>query len=158
MEQRIFSKRCGNCGQRTMEISTVDYTTRYDLDGCKYDVHVADLSVPKCTNCGTLSFDRDANLRLDAEFRKQLGLLSPEEIRTNREELGLSQQQLADLIGTSIHSLARWEAREQIQQRTLDKMLRLVFFTPDARAALERNLQPVSVPTSLSFERSIDIR
>src|SRR5262249_13980756 len=84
MENRSFSKRCGKCRQRTMEIAVIPYSAEFDHDGRKYQVHVPDLSIPKCTNCGELSFDREADHRLEAEFRKQLGLLTPEEIRTNR--------------------------------------------------------------------------
>jgi putative zinc finger/helix-turn-helix YgiT family protein len=127
-----------------MEIATVDYATEWNHDGRTYQVHVRDLAVPKCTNCDELSFDHEADVRLEAEFRKLLDLLSPEEIRTNREKLSLSQQELADLIGASIHALERWESGGQIQQRTQDKMLRLVFFTPDARAALERGFRTPS--------------
>lgn len=145
MEPRVFAKKCGTCRQRTMEIATIPYSAKFDHDGRKYEVQVSDLSVPKCANCGTLSFDRDAELRLEAEFRKLLGLLMPDEIRTHRLNRGLSQQQLADLIGISVSTLSRWETGAQIQQRSLDKMLRLVFFTPDARAALENNFQTAPV-------------
>jgi putative zinc finger/helix-turn-helix YgiT family protein len=139
MELRNFCKRCFNCGHRTMVLATISYATRYDHDGRKYDVQVSGLSIPKCNNCGELSFDRDADLQLEAEYRKQLGILYPDEIRSNRERLGLSQQQLADLISASIHEVERWESGGQIQRRAQDKLLRLVFFTPAARAALERN-------------------
>ncbi len=141
MENRAFSKKCGTCRQRTMEIATFAYSAEYDHDGRKYVVRVPDLSAPKCANCGTLSFDRVAELRLETEFRKTLGLLLPAEIRRHRLSRGFSQQQLADLIGISVSTLSRWETGAQIQQRSLDKMLRLVFFTPDARAALESNFE-----------------
>jgi putative zinc finger/helix-turn-helix YgiT family protein len=142
METRKFGKRCANCGQRTMEIATVDYSTDWIYDGRTYRVHVPNLSVPKCSNCGAMSFDRDADLQTEAEYRKLLGILCPDEIRSNRERLGLSQQQLADLISASIHEVERWESGGQIQQRAQDKMLRLVFFMPAARVALEGSSEP----------------
>jgi putative zinc finger/helix-turn-helix YgiT family protein len=137
-----------------MEIATVDYKTTWNHDGRTYDVHVPELSLPKCSNCGELSFDRDANIRIENEFRSQLGLLHPEDIRTNREKLSLSQQELADLIGASVHALARWESGGQFQQRAQDKLLRLLFFTPDARAALERDFKPMSRSAQSSVESS----
>jgi putative zinc finger/helix-turn-helix YgiT family protein len=152
METRKFGKRCANCGQRTMEIATVDYSTDWNYDGRTYRVHVPNLSVPKCSNCGALSFDRDADLQTEAEFRKLLGILFPAEILANRERLGLSQQQLADLIGASVHAVERWESGGQIQQRTQDKLLRLLFFTPDVRAALERDLESASTATGPPVE------
>lgn len=141
MEERHFCKRCARCRQRTMEIATFPYTVRYAHDGRKYDIQVPDLSAPKCSNCGTVVFDFEAEIRLDTEFRKSLGLLNPAEIRAHRLANGLSQQQLADLMGISVSTLSRWESGGQIQQRSLDKMLRLVFFSPDARLALETNFQ-----------------
>jgi hypothetical protein len=35
-------------------------------------------------------FDDDANQQVSAAFRRQLGLLIPEQLRANRESLGLT--------------------------------------------------------------------
>ncbi len=88
-----------------------------------------------------------ANRRITDTFRDQLGLLKPAQIRSNRETLGLTQKQLAGLLGIAEATLSRWETGGQIQQRSLDKLLRLFFLLPEVRSALSAgfgDLRPVS--------------
>ena len=80
--------------------------------------------------CGTISLDAVATDAIDAAFRKQAGLLSPEQIREQRLALGLTQQTLADLLGIGVHTLSRWENGGQIQQRAFDRLLRAFFTVP----------------------------
>jgi putative zinc finger/helix-turn-helix YgiT family protein len=138
MVERVFSRKCGKCRQRAMELATVPYTTQIDHDGRKYTVTITDLVVPRCANCGTISLDDEANRQISAAFRKQAGLLSPEQIRSQRLALGLTQQALADLLGVAVFTLSRWETGAQIQQRSLDRFLRAFFKLPELREALQR--------------------
>ena len=138
MVERAFSRKCGKCRQRAMELATVPYTTQIDHDGRKYTVTIPDLIVPRCANCGTISLDDEANRQISAAFRKQAGLLSPEQIRSQRLALGLTQQALADLLGVAVFTLSRWETGAQIQQRSLDRFLRAFFKLPELRKALQR--------------------
>jgi putative zinc finger/helix-turn-helix YgiT family protein len=114
----------------------VPYTTQIDYDGRKYTITIPDLVVPRCANCGTISLDDEANRQISAAFRKQAGLLSPEQIRSQRLALGLTQQTLADLLGVAVFTLSRWETGAQIQQRSLDRFLRAFFKLPELRQAL----------------------
>jgi putative zinc finger/helix-turn-helix YgiT family protein len=59
-------------------------------------------------------------------------LLSPEEIRRSREKLGLTQKQFAALLGVGEATVSRWETGAQIQQRAMDRFLRLCFASPAA--------------------------
>jgi putative zinc finger/helix-turn-helix YgiT family protein len=134
--ERAFSRKCGKCRQRTVELATVPYTTQIDHDGRKYTVTIPDLVIPRCGNCGTIVLDEEANRRISAAFRSQAGLLPPEQIRRHRTALGLTQQALADLLGVAVATLSRWETGAQIQQRSLDRFLRAVFVIPELRRAL----------------------
>ncbi len=138
MTEREFSRKCGKCRQRAVELAAVPYTTQIDHDGRKYTVIIPDLIVPRCANCGTISLDDEANQQISAAFRKQAGLLSPEQIRSQRLALGLTQQTLAELLGVAVFTLSRWETGAQIQQRSLDRFLRAFFKLPELRQALQR--------------------
>ena len=138
MAERAFSRKCGKCRQRAMELASVPYTTQIDHDGRKYTLTIPDLVVPRCANCGTISPDDEANRQNSAAFRKQAGLLSPEQIRSQRLALGLTQQALADLLGVAVFTLSHWETGAQIQQRSLDRSLRAFFKLPELRKALQR--------------------
>jgi putative zinc finger/helix-turn-helix YgiT family protein len=137
MAEREFSKKCSKCRERAVVLAAVPYTTQVDHDGRKYTVTIPDLVVPRCAKCGTISLDDEANRQISAAFRRQAGLLSPEQIRTHRVALGLTQQALAELLGVAVFTLSRWETGAQIQQRSLDRFLRAFFKLPELRQALQ---------------------
>ncbi|MFO0811228.1 MAG: helix-turn-helix domain-containing protein [Gemmataceae bacterium] len=136
MSDRSFSKKCGQCGERAVALARLDaYETTVEHDGRTYAVRIPDFVVPQCANCGTVVLDHDANDRIDTAFREAAGLLTPEEIRSNRTSLGLTQQALADALRVSVSTLSRWETGGQIQQRSLDLLMRLYFELPEVRSA-----------------------
>jgi putative zinc finger/helix-turn-helix YgiT family protein len=134
--ERAFSKKCGHCRERAVALAAVDYSTGIEHDGRKYTVEISGLVVPQCGKCGTVVLDEYANQQISAAFRKQAGLLAPEDIRSRRTALGLTQQALADQLGVAVSTLSRWETGAQIQQRSLDRFLRLYFGVPQVRHAL----------------------
>jgi putative zinc finger/helix-turn-helix YgiT family protein len=136
MPDRAFAKKCGHCGQRAVELAVVPYTAEIDHDGRKYTITIPDLSVPRCGQCGTIALDEEANRRISAALRQEVGLLAPEQIRAHRVALGLTQQALADQLGVAVATLSRWETGAQIQQRSLDRFLRAFFALPQLRQAL----------------------
>lgn len=128
-----------------MALATVNYTTQFTHDGRPYTVSIPGLLVPQCGNCGEISLDPLATEQITVAFRKQVGLLSPEQIRQQRLALGLTQQALADLLGIGVHTLCRWETGGQIQQRAFDRILRAFFKVPELRRALADD-QLLSIP------------
>jgi putative zinc finger/helix-turn-helix YgiT family protein len=105
-------------------------------DGRAYSVEVPELHAPRCTNCGAIVLDDQANDQITDALRRQIGLLTPEQIRRNRESLGLKQRDFAIILGVGESTVSRWETGTQIQQRSLDKLMRLYFAFPEARDAL----------------------
>jgi len=65
------------------------------------------------------------NLIADA-YREKVGLLTGHEIREKREELGISQKELAKRAGVGIASIKRWE-KGIIQTKSMNAALRLAF-------------------------------
>src|SRR4051794_14805843 len=99
MSERSFSRKCGNCGQRAVALTPLDvYEAEIKHDGRTYTVRVPDFVVPKCGNCDHIVLDDEATRQIDAVFRRQAGLLTPEEITAARTSLGLTQQALADAL------------------------------------------------------------
>jgi putative zinc finger/helix-turn-helix YgiT family protein len=131
-----FPWKCSRCKERAVRPAVVPYSVEVGHDGRTYQVSIADLEVPKCTHCGRLVFDDAANARVTREFRAQAGLLEPEKIRGQREELGLTQRELANLLGIAEATLSRWETGVQIQQRAFDRFMRVFFKLPEVRREL----------------------
>src|SRR5579862_7707907 len=127
MSERKYSPTCGNCRHKAMAIATVPYAVTVNHDGRQYSLSIANLTVPKCGNCGELSIDDEADRQIDTAFRRAAGLLTPEEIRAGREKAGLTQQQFAELLAISDSTLSRWETGAQIQQRGYNRMMTAFF-------------------------------
>src|SRR5437867_988539 len=96
MTTRTYPKRCGKCGHQRMELATVPYATIIEHDGRSYRVEIPALTVPRCAHCRAISIDDAADQQISAAFRREARLLPPEEIRQGREQLGLTQKQLAN--------------------------------------------------------------
>jgi putative zinc finger/helix-turn-helix YgiT family protein len=140
--------KCGRCGARSVVPAIVSYTSQIEHDGRAYSVTVPDLEIPRCSKCAAMVRDDAANRRISLTLRRQLGLLTPEQIRQNRESLGLTQKQLASRLGIAEATLSRWETGGQIQQRSMDKLMRLFFAFDNVRTVLEHGpaLQQLGEP------------
>jgi putative zinc finger/helix-turn-helix YgiT family protein len=142
MTTRTYPKRCGKCGQKAMQLATVAYATTIEHDGRAYRVEVPALTVPQCDNCQAISIDDEADQQISAAFRRAARLLTPQEIRQGREKLGLTQKQFANLLGVGEATVSRWETGAQIQQRAMDRFLRVCLASPAAVELLQSDFQP----------------
>ncbi|WP_169981206.1 type II TA system antitoxin MqsA family protein [Tautonia rosea] len=127
-------RKCSGCRERAVRPEVLDvYRAEIEHDGRKYTVEVPCLAVLKCQACGELVLDDDADERVIDALREAAGLLKPAEIRLHRKELKLTQEQLAGLLSIAESTLSRWETGTQIQQRSMDRMLRAFFEVPELR-------------------------
>jgi len=136
MPMKPFPWKCGTCRERALAPAVIDYREEVEHDARAYTISIPGLRVLKCANCGALVLDDDANQQVSDALRREAGLLTPSQIRQNREALGLTQKQLANYLQVGESTLSRWETGGQIQQRSLDRFLRLFFRLPEARYLL----------------------
>ena len=84
----------------------------------------------KCQECGTEfgTIEQTAAIQraISDAYRKAEGLLTSEEIRTNRKKLGLKQNELAKRMNVGIASIKRWEGGF-IQSKAMNSALVNVF-------------------------------
>ncbi len=141
MPERCENWRCDVCGQKSLRRVRQLYEYEISHDGRPpVKIRIPDLEVIACTNpdCrpehphDTILLDDAASWRITIETYRQLGLLTPDEIRAGRERLGLTQQELQDLLGLGGNSLSRWENGHVYQSRSMNTLLRLVFRFPMA--------------------------
>ena len=125
-----FPWRCPECGKKAVQPSTVQHASQVKHDGRLYTVEIPALRVPQCSACGELVFDNDADEQIARALRDQLGLLSGDQIRKSREDLGLSQRVLAEHLGVAAETISRWENGALTQTRAMDRYLRVYFGVP----------------------------
>ncbi len=142
-----FPWKCGRCRQREVYPLEGEYTIEIVHDGRSYTVTLPSLRRFRCRNCGEVNLDEEANKQISQAFRRQAGLLTPEEIRQNRKKLGLTQEELAERLSVAEATLSRWEKGWQIQQRSLDKLMRLFFELPEVRQFLQPRASSGKRPT-----------
>jgi len=80
---------------------------------------------PECgLEAGTVQSAGDVQRAIADAYRKRIGLLTGQEIRSLREDKGLTQQQLAYVMNLGIASIKRWETG-MIQSKSMDHALRI---------------------------------
>ncbi len=130
-------RKCMECRQRAVARTVLpSYTTDIEHDGRSYRITVPNFEVLQCQECKAVVIDEQADDRLYAALRQEVGLLSPEEIVANRKKLGLTQSQLAGFLRIADSTLSRWETGAQIQQKAMDALLRVYFQSTEARIIL----------------------
>src|ERR1035438_10428736 len=134
--KKPFPWKCPLCKEKAVREAIVNHVVDMEHDGRTYSVKIDALKTPKCDNCGEICPDVEAYEQITLAFLIQAKLLTPKNIRQNREKLSLTQKELALAIGVAEATISRWENGAQIQQRSSDNLLRLFFGLPQARDIL----------------------
>lgn len=136
MTKKPFPWKCTQCREKAVRETIVSHEVDIDHDGRTIHVKIAGLKTPKCDNCGLVQPDSEACEAITLAFLAQAHLLTPAQIREYRVKLSLTQKQLATYLGIAEATVSRWENGAQIQQRSLDNLMRLFFGMPQVRAIL----------------------
>lgn len=83
-----FPWDCARCGQKAVWPALIPYQGQVRHEGHLHAVDLPRLNVPRCEACGEVYFDNWADDQIRLALRKQLHLLDPGQLRTNREALG----------------------------------------------------------------------
>jgi DNA-binding transcriptional regulator YiaG len=97
---------------------------------------IPELELPICRSCREEVFTEDADLQIGAALRSHLNLLTPEQMRTAIERVGMSQKEVAERLGIGEEALSGWLDERMIQSRAMDNLLRAFFAFPNVRIAL----------------------
>jgi len=103
---------------------------------------VPNASWQECQSCGERILPHELDRALDDESRRRQGLLTPREIREIRERTGLSQEDMARLLGIGDKTYARWESGRSFQNRSSDYLIRLADKNPSLLSVLEARRRP----------------
>lgn len=114
---------CPECGHEMVEVST---PLEEEFKGETFLVE--GVTRNECPHCGEYvisSADCDIlDDKLQAEYRKRHGLLSPREIAAIRELRGWTQKEFEAVLGVGSPTVCRWETGRVIQSKPLDNLMR----------------------------------
>ena len=124
-------RRCPACGQGRLVAKTVTDRFLHEEDGVKKPVAVEDVPLEKCTKCAEV-FRGPAAARLHHEaVCKAFAFLTPREIAELRDKvLKLTQEEFSRLTGIGLATISRWECGRLVQNRAMDRYLRLLKDNP----------------------------
>ncbi len=81
----MSSWKCPSCRNRSVAPATLPYATELEYDGQLYAIQLPELQVQRCGSCGEIILDVEANRKLSEALRREAGILTPTEIRRQRE-------------------------------------------------------------------------
>lgn len=128
--------KCHGCGKSFERRFAPPRLETMKYDGARHQVLIEGVPQWQCGSCGVTVTDDDSDTVVQDCLRRHIGLLTTDEIRDARTMLGLTQSELAELIGCAAESLSRWENGAILQSRAYDRLLRLFFHLPVARDLL----------------------
>src|SRR4051812_9483441 len=122
-----FPWRCRHCGEKEVVLTTISYDAEVRHDGRLYTFTIPQLLIPVCQACGEKVFTEQVDEQVNVALRFHLHLLTPADMKTALERLGMTQKEAADRLGIAEATLSRWLNETQIQSRAMDNLLRVFF-------------------------------
>ena len=105
---------CAECGHQMDEMEGMH---RYDESGLK-NIHLMNVPIYKCQSCGETEVEipgmEELHLLLGLLIAYQPKRLNADEVRYLRKHMGYSQEELAEKLGITRPTIARWEADRTI--------------------------------------------
>jgi DNA-binding transcriptional regulator YiaG len=138
---------CGNhSGHVVWEFETFPYGVGEDRV-----LLTARVPVIHCEACGDQTTGDAAEEIRHTVICHHLGRLSPQEVRSVREQYGLSQQQWAKQSRLGIASVKRWELGNQIQNDAMDAYMRLLALPSNFEAVSSNHFAVKKIERHFSF-------
>lgn len=124
---------CPLCDQEMTHLTNQSKKVKLRTPNGIKEFELQGLSFYKCNGCNeTLYTPEDSelhDLKMEEylnQIRKEKGLLTAGEIKQIRSNLGLSQEQLEEILGVGKKSFARWETNKVDQSKAIDWLLRII--------------------------------
>ncbi len=118
--------KCPLCEKGVIRDTVQDYSTTVKEGGHYKQIVFKNLAVEFCSNCKEVFLPKESLEIVNSERHKLRGLLSPAQLKKLRQDLGLTQTKISELLGIGKKSYLRWEKGASLQSKSMDKYLRLL--------------------------------
>ena len=148
------TKMCPICGKGSQKKKTGSEIFEYKGQSITIPNYIA----YECSECGETIVD-NATLKKSGKIlkdfqRKVDGLLTGKQIKAIRLKLDLTQEQLADIIGGGLKSVARYETGQVCQSKGMDNLLRILDAYPHTLKVIQKSEQVHFSPKVLYLENT----
>jgi putative zinc finger/helix-turn-helix YgiT family protein len=124
-------RHCPSCGLGKLVPTTVTDHFFHEEDGTRMRVVVEKVPVEKCTKCDEVFRGPEAAQLHHEAICTTFGFLTPREIVDLRDKiLRLTQEEFSRLTGIGLATISRWERGRLVQNRAMDRYLRLLKDNP----------------------------
>jgi putative zinc finger/helix-turn-helix YgiT family protein len=115
---------CPVCNEGVLRKRSGEFTTELKDNNEKKELKIENISWEECDSCGEKIFDYQGVQQINEARYKILGLLTPSELKAIRKKLGLTQEQMANLLNSGNKTYCRWENGTSIQTKSMDNLIR----------------------------------
>ncbi|MBW1956073.1 MAG: type II toxin-antitoxin system MqsA family antitoxin [Deltaproteobacteria bacterium] len=132
-------RRCPICGAGILKKRIENETFVYKGK----QITIPNYITHACNECGEAIVDpvtlKESGKQLK-EFKREVdGLLTGAQIKAIRRKLGMTQEELAEIIGGGLKSVARYESGKICQSKGMDNLLRILDAYPETLKVIQKN-------------------
>lgn len=148
---KMKAQKCSICGAESLTRKVG--TESFEYKGKKKEI--PNYVTYECSECGEAIVD-SATLKESGKILKDFqrevdGLLTGPQIKAIRIKLGLTQEQLANIIGGGLKSVARYESGQVCQSKGMDNLLRILDAYPQTLKIIQRREQTVKLSAKVTY-------
>ncbi|MDA3898709.1 MAG: type II toxin-antitoxin system MqsA family antitoxin [Desulfobacteraceae bacterium] len=145
------TQECPICGAGGLK-KTVS-TERFEYKG--KEIFIPDYVAYECAECGEAIVDPETlktSGKLLKDFQRQVdGLLTGKQIKQVRKKLGLTQEQMSEIVGGGLKSFARYESGQICQSKGMDNLLRILDAYPEMLNVIRKKDESRKGVTTVSY-------
>lgn len=134
--------RCAVCGKGELVERHGTYVFEWPHGFAAHSSEFRDATWWACEACGEEELPPELIARIEAERYRLEGLLSPAEVHAIRKRVGLSQREMAKLLGVGEKTYTRWELGLSAQTKSMDNLIRLADQHPEVLLEIESRRSP----------------
>jgi len=136
---KMEAQNCTICGAGSLKKKIGTETFEYKGE----TITIPNYVTYACAKCGESIVDnatlKESGKKLKDFQREVDGLLTGQQIKAVRMRLGLTQEQLADIVGGGLKSLARYESGQVCQSKGMDNLLRILDAYPHTLKVIQKS-------------------
>jgi len=148
---KMKAQKCSICGAGFLTKKVEDETFEYKGKTKKIPNYVT----YECSECGEAIVDSTTlkeSGKILKDFQREVdGLLTGQQIKAIRIKLGLTQEELAGIVGGGLKSVARYESGQVCQSKGMDNLLRILDAYPHTLKVIQKSEQTVKLTAMVTY-------